>query len=298
MISIVIALNALFNTLLIAVFVKYPQLREDRLNLFMLSLTVSDLVIGVTSMPISAAYCSGVNAQESPANRVLLVIQYIFLNWCCIVSLHSLCWVTMCKMIAIIAPLRYEQLLSKARCYAIIASTWIIGGALSLGSSGFNVKWDVVLCLSQCSYESRIYSSITTIYTVLLSIALIGIVCATSRILCAVVRTHIKIRTQVHSIGGQSNAVEGIASLTLRTLRSGLTLLIMCGGVLSLTIPYMVYIFRTLIPGKHSMSPSYRFVACWISLCNSFVNSLLYLVLFRTVRRKASEILQRMIDYW
>ena len=57
-ISVIIVLNVIMNSLVITVIARYPELREDRTTLFMLSLSVSDLAAGCTFMPISAALCS------------------------------------------------------------------------------------------------------------------------------------------------------------------------------------------------------------------------------------------------
>ena len=57
MISVVIITNITLNLLVIAVIVRYPQLREDRTALFMFSLTLSDLANGITAMPLSATLC-------------------------------------------------------------------------------------------------------------------------------------------------------------------------------------------------------------------------------------------------
>ena len=58
-ICVIIILNVIMNSLVIAVIARYPQLREDRTTLFMFSLSVSDLAVGCTFMPITAALCSG-----------------------------------------------------------------------------------------------------------------------------------------------------------------------------------------------------------------------------------------------
>ena len=47
-ISIIIILNVIMNSLVIAVIARYPQLLEDRTTIFMFSLSVSDLAAGCT----------------------------------------------------------------------------------------------------------------------------------------------------------------------------------------------------------------------------------------------------------
>ena len=97
-ISALIVMNITLNDLVIA---KYPQLREDRTTLFIFSLTLSDLANGCTAMPISAAVCS----KATPNVRNMLPYVPRVLQVCSVwfnyTSVHSLCWVTVCKMIAI-----------------------------------------------------------------------------------------------------------------------------------------------------------------------------------------------------
>ena len=96
-ISGVMAMNITLNGLVIAVIAKYPQLREDRTTLFIVSLTLSDLANGCTAMPISAAVCS--NATPNVRNmlpyvpRVLRVCYFI---WFCSVPFVILRQVISC----------------------------------------------------------------------------------------------------------------------------------------------------------------------------------------------------------
>ena len=119
-ISAVIVMNITLNGLVIAVIAKYSQLREDHMTLFIFSLTLCELANGCTAMPISAAVCS--NATPNVRNMLPYVprVLQVCSVWFSFTSVHSLCWVTVCKMIAITKPLRYEQLLTRNRCYFII----------------------------------------------------------------------------------------------------------------------------------------------------------------------------------
>ena len=109
-ISAVIAMNISLNALVIAVIVKHIQLREDRTTLFLLALTLSDLANGCTAMPISAAICSNVTPQARTMIRYVAKVQIMCTVWFAFNSMHSLCWVTVCKMIAITQPLRHDHL--------------------------------------------------------------------------------------------------------------------------------------------------------------------------------------------
>ena len=58
MMSSVVVLNIVLNSTVIAVIVKYEQLRDNPTHVFMLSLFGADLVLGITALPISVTLCS------------------------------------------------------------------------------------------------------------------------------------------------------------------------------------------------------------------------------------------------
>ena len=42
--------------------------------------------------------------------------------------------------------------------------------------------------------------------------------------------------------------------------------------------------------------PSFVFAAVWLAMCNSFLNSLLYLILFRGVRKKTAALFRKLFQ--
>ena len=127
MISVVIITNSSLDLLVIAVIVRYPQLREDRTALFMFSLTLSDVANGLTAMPMSAALCSQATPNVRNMTEYLPKIHAGLSAWFSLTSMHSLCWMTLYKMVAITNPFRCEQLLTRRRCYILICSLWLTG---------------------------------------------------------------------------------------------------------------------------------------------------------------------------
>ena len=289
-ISAVIVLNITLNSLVIAVIVRHPQLREDRTTLFMLSLTLSDLANGCTAMPISAALCSSATPDVRTMTRFLPSIQEFWSVWSNLVSMHSLCWVTVCKMVAITKPLRYEQILTRKRCYLIICSTWL-GGAIfaSMLISGSTV-WNLDTCMYHLDIEGSTYVASALFFGVTVGILMpvVVIVYATTRIFFVIVRTHLEITTQVNSIGGEVGAVATTPNLTLKSIRSGRNVLLICLAYVILTIPITVSIIASVLGKSNNLPALYTFICVWILMCNSSANSLIYLILFRSVRIKTA----------
>ena len=74
--------------------------------------------------------------------------------------------------------------------------------------------------------------------------------------ICEIMRTHIQIMAQGHSIGG-NNVVTGYTKyLIIKSIRRGKNVLHICVGVLLLTIPVMVYNFGVLVRGINGVLES------------------------------------------
>ena len=289
-ISAVIILNITLNGIVIAVIVRYPQLREDRTTLFMLSLSLSDLATGCTAMPISAAVCSKISPNVREMLQYLPKIHEMCTVWFVFTSMHSLSWVTLCKMVAITNPLRCEQLLTRRRCYFIIAGIWLSGAVIATSLSHRITSWNNDTCI----YGMPTTSTLPTDVAALLLFGLIAgivlplnvIVYASARLLCAIIRTHRQIAALKDSIAGH-NDLGNTPTLTFKSMRSGRNVLIICLVYIIMTIPVAVYVVAIVMGKEHDMPPSFKFVAVWTVFCNSFVNGLFYLFLFRNIRTKA-----------
>ena len=304
-ISTIIITNIVLNSIVIAVILRYPQLREDRTTLFMFSLTLSDLASGCTTMPISAAVCSKATPQVRDIVPVLPMVQEICSSWFAFVSLHSLCWVTVCKMVAITKPLRYEQLLTRNRCYAIIIVTWFIGALFATSMSYLAVAWDMESCFfdsknsTTSTSDSEITESIFVMGFIVFGWALpiSAILYSTAMIFRAVIRAHVQITAQLNSIGGNISIVGYAHSTAMHSFRSGKNVLVICVVVLILTLPSAISLTMISIEGEEHMPNWYKFAATWIFMSNYTSNSFLYLVLFRSVRKKTKEMFSEMYHY-
>ena len=257
-ISAVIVLNITLNVLVIAIIVKYPQLREDRTTLFMLSLTVSDLANGCTVMPVSAAVCSDATPNVRNMTRYLPKILLFCSMWFNLNSIHSLCWVTVYKMIAITKPLRCEQILTRNRCYYIICGNWLIGVIFATALFRLDLKWNLDTCIYSFQTTSHISAVVGVGLVVGFVLPVITMVYATASIFRAIVRTHLQITSQVNSLVGGRVANGNTSSLTLKSLRSGRNVLLMCLSYVILTIPLCVHVVADVIGGKDRLPPSFQ----------------------------------------
>ena len=289
-------LNLALNSLVIAVIVKHPQLREDRTTLFMLSLALSDLANGCTTMPISAVVCSETSQTVRNELTYLPRIQAFCSTWFIIVSTNSLCWVTICKMVAIAKPFRMELFLTRRRCYLIITGIWITAAVVGIAFCIRQSLWN----LENCFYDIRSTPTLPadTIAIIICGVA-IGLLVpqaviaySTVKIFIVILRTRRQIATLTSSTHGRIATLTNIPTLTIKSTRSARNVLIICMAYFILTIPAAVYT-TALILRKESLLPAFlHFFSTWLLFSNTFVNSLIYLVLYRCVRQKAVEILE------
>ena len=294
-ISSVVVLNVVLNSTVIAVIVKYQQLRDNPTHLFMVSLFGADLVLGLTALPISATLCS-ISSIAKGEDSYLVAIPFAGLRLCFFASLFSLCFVTVSKMVSITRPLHCDRIFTKTRCYVIVASIWLTGAVLVILWSQASMHWSSDMCISRPSQGTNLSEITRVIYTASFFGALVAITYATVKIVQVIFRTHLDMTSQVHSIGGNTATTATDVSLTLMSIRSGRNVLIICAVTVILTISLIIYGVGLSIYGGTGLWPSFGFMAIWIAICNTFVNSLLYLFLFRSVRTKAASMFRELFD--
>jgi len=284
-ISSVIVLNIITNSLVIALITRYPELRDDRTTLFMVSLSVSDLATGCIVMPISAAVCSRVTPTVKDM-AILPDLQMFFLWLFSFNSLHSLCWVTVCKMVAVLKPFRYEQLFTRKRCCCVIVFNWAVGAILAATKFTTHTTFSSNHCLYMFT-TSHIASALALFtYAVTAAVPIIVICYATTRIFIVVVRTHSGISAQVHAIDGGTGSA---GLVTLRAIRSARNILVICFASMVLTIPLIV--FSLMHNAGNKNVPDYEFVVMWLFSGNTCMNGLLYVALHHSLRNKTKLLL-------
>ena len=242
-------------------------------------------------MPISAIVCSNIYTQRPTAFVYLPTVHLVFFRLCGFVSLNSLCWVTLCKMVAITWPFLYEQYLGTIRCYVIIATIWLVGAAVAGAAVPFTSEWITTSCVPKLVARSPLEHLTRYVFIIGVTAPVIVIAYGTARILCVIVRIHRQIAAQVQSIGGDHSLPGLAASPSLRSIRSGRVVLIICTCVVLLMMPAIIYDIIVSMWGNSGVSHWVDFIVIWCSASNAFVNSLLLMFLCGSVRRKTAEMM-------
>ncbi|KAI0215831.1 hypothetical protein LSAT2_032098, partial [Lamellibrachia satsuma] len=251
------------NLLAIVVIARYSELRQDRTTLFMLSLSVSDLATGCLVMPVSAALCTNTTPDEQTQH--LTMMHLFFMCWFGFISFHSLTWVAVSKTFAILKPFRYEQLLTRRRCFGIIAFNWVAGAILAATKLTTDATWFVDACVSGISsFEKGKLSFPLFIYVVSVAVPGVVIVYTTVRIFVVIRRTHSRITAQVQSVeAGHSGLV------TLKAIRSARNVLVICFVAIILTIPITVFAILRPTVESHQTTARINFFVVWLFNCNA-----------------------------
>lgn len=106
-------------------------------NLFLASLAAADFVVGLVIDPVWIfTRCVGYDA-NSHVQTYGEVIDYLWIHTT-VATTFNLCCVTMDRYLAILYPLRYQDILTKRRCYILIVTIWFI--SFILPCSRFFVK--------------------------------------------------------------------------------------------------------------------------------------------------------------
>ena len=100
------------------------------------------------------------------------------------------------------------------------------------------------------------------------------------------------------SLGGESNSVGSIPSLTLKTVRSGRNVLIICLAFAVLTIPLIIFSAMSLMGMRYLFPLWFNFFVIWTFTSNTFVNSLIYIFVFRGVRDKTAKMFRAILELY
>ncbi|KAI0227670.1 hypothetical protein LSAT2_021827 [Lamellibrachia satsuma] len=205
-------------------------------------------------------------------------------------------------MIAILKPFRYEQLLTSNRCYGIIVFNWVVGAALAAAKFTIDVTWNTSICTFRIPANNKQASRlIISTYVVSVVIPGIALIVATVMMLIVVLRTHKQICAQVQSIGGGGGGGGGGGAIntglvTLQTIRSAKNILIICFVSIALNVPLLTFAVLRHAIYSQQIARVFSFIAVWLYNCNSFMNSFLYLILYRSVRKKIVRMFTDMRD--
>ena len=118
--SIISVLTVLGNILVILAFFLDRQIRQPT-NYFILSLSVSDFLIGLLSMPIFTIY---IYAREWPLNAIMCDIWLSLDYTVCLTSIYTVLFITIDRFCSVKLPAKYRKWRTRRKINVMIAVTW------------------------------------------------------------------------------------------------------------------------------------------------------------------------------
>ena len=119
----------MLNIVAIIALRKTPSLRKP-LKILLLSISVSDLCVGLLVQPLNVAL--HVIDKRNPIVAPLARVHIISATFFCTATLLGICAVSVDRFLAIHLHLRYQEIVTHRRVEAVVISIWVLSAVLSL----------------------------------------------------------------------------------------------------------------------------------------------------------------------
>lgn len=133
------------NCLTIAAVQLSRRLRSVVSNLFILSLAISDLLVGLT-LPYHLAFYMDASLNQW---RLMCILKFFFNIVACCVSIWSLIAIAVDRYIAIVYPLHYSRWITKRVAVTVIIVGWVVG--IVIGS--IPLFWNNLESSHECEFD-------------------------------------------------------------------------------------------------------------------------------------------------
>ena len=296
LVAVAVSLTTLsVNGFAIFSIVASEALRADMTARLMLSLAISDLGSGLFVSGLSAVALlrfDVVTATPSSSSSTAVMSDAIALFQSCaaIFFANSSVWhlaiVSVVKCVTIANPLNYHRLLTGGRVAAAAAGIWTLNFVYATFPLYVDagVTFQTVTGLSGFPHATPALVGILIVAFLLPS----AVITASNARIFAIVRQHQRTiaPSAAASTSGGLDQVSWNADVGwfLRSVRSARNIFVIC-------IVYWSTFVPTIVTFSWRTRPTwFWFVANWIFVCHSIFNSLLYIVLHKTVRRQIRKV--------
>uniref|UniRef100_A0A8D0IEQ3 Histamine H2 receptor n=2 Tax=Sus scrofa TaxID=9823 RepID=A0A8D0IEQ3_PIG len=244
-------------------------------NCFIVSLAVTDLLLGLLVLPFSAFY--QLSCRWS-FGKVFCNIYTSLDVMLCTASILNLFMISLDRYCAVTDPLRYPVLITPARVAISLVLIWVISITLSFLS--IHLEWNssrmdpsgVNHTISKCKVQvNLVYGLVDGLVTFYLPLL---VMCITYYRIFKIARDQAK---RIHNISSWRAA-------TIREHKATVTLAAVMGAFIICWFPYFsVFVYRGL-KGDEAVDETVEAIVLWLGYANSALNPILYAALNRDFR--------------
>uniref|UniRef100_A0A4W5P4E4 G-protein coupled receptors family 1 profile domain-containing protein n=1 Tax=Hucho hucho TaxID=62062 RepID=A0A4W5P4E4_9TELE len=290
-ISLISAVTVFLNVLVIISISHFKQLHTPT-NLLILSLAVSDLLVGLFAIPVTT-----VAIMEScwGFGEYFCVFQFYITCLCTSLSLGNLVLISIDRYVAVCDPLLYYSKITITRTMCCISITWcccIIHDAAII-KNFVNVQVPS-RCLKEC-FILEGFNWVNIIYLVLKMVVPLTMVVPCSIIITLYLKIFVVARSQARKVFSKEAAsVSGVKTVQANKSerKAAKTLAIVVFNYLICWIPIQFYLCFLLIDNVSS------FIISFLPLVNSLINPIIYAFFYPWFKVTAKRILSRVKLSW
>ncbi|XP_054427827.1 histamine H2 receptor [Pteronotus mesoamericanus] len=251
-------------------------------NCFIVSLAITDLLLGLLVLPFSAVH------QLSCTWNFGKVFCNIYTSldvMLCTASILNLFMISLDRYYAVTDPLRYPVLVTPTRVGVSLVVIWAV--SITLSFLPIHLEWNgksktsglnhtILSCKVQVNLVYGLVDGLVTFYVPLL------VMCITYYRIFKIARDQAK---RIHHVSSWKSA-------TIREHKATVTLATVMGAFIVCWFPYFtVFVYRGL-RGDDAINKVFEAVVLWLGYANSALNPILYAALNRDFRRAYQQLLR------
>lgn len=251
-------------------------------NCFIVSLAITDLLLGLLVLPFSALYQMSCKWSFGDVFCDIYTSLDVML---CTASILNLFMISLDRYCAVTDPLRYPVLVTPVRVATVLVLIWVVSITLSflpihLGWNSRNetriINHTLLHCKVQVNLVYGLVDGLVTFYLPLL------VMCITYYRIFKIARDQAK---RIHHVNSWKAA-------TFREHKATVTLAAVMGAFIICWFPYFtVFVYRGL-RGDENINKTLEAVVLWLGYANSALNPILYAALNRDFRLAYQQLLR------